>query len=499
MKKHTSINNRFFGNDPFRMSMIMMTGSLILLALFLTFWLKTVHEDETDILKKDANQVFVNTIRDIESRYFNRVMGQQIFVELDDPGIVHFRQTKIGISEERPDAGRFMERIDTSHIVSWNNHSDSVKVEIETLMGTENKQDHLAGSLSLFVISEDSTLAHPGKPSIQSVIPLLDSVFTKRMKEKYLPVEHKVIVLKGSTDSIHTLLTESYTDIPTGVRYAVALNNYEKYLLIRILPEFLFSLFLFSVIALAFLLIYKNLKKQHQLTVLKNDLISNITHELKTPITTVGVAIEALSNFDVLASPQRTQEYLAISKQELNRLSLLVDRVLKMSLFEQGATDFSFERVDFKKLIEEVLIAMKLLFERSRAKVHFEVSCEDTTVFGDPAHLSSVVYNLIDNALKYARTGVDPVIRIRLSQQGENLLFEVADNGIGIPPAYMDKVFEKFFRVPLGDLHKVKGYGLGLSYVASVIEKHRGRIMVKSDLETGTCFSIELPQKEGKK
>jgi signal transduction histidine kinase len=127
------------------------------------------------------------------------------------------------------------------------------------------------------------------------------------------------------------------------------------------------------------------------------------------------------------------------------------------------------------------------------------VSCEDTTVFGDPAHLSSVVYNLIDNALKYARTGVDPVIRIRLSQQGENLLFEVADNGIGIPPAYMDKVFDKFFRVPLGDLHKVKGYGLGLSYVASVIEKHRGRITVKSDLGTGTCFSIELPQKESKK
>jgi two-component system phosphate regulon sensor histidine kinase PhoR len=238
-------------------------------------------------------------------------------------------------------------------------------------------------------------------------------------------------------------------------------------------------------------LLYRNLLKQRRLAELKNEFISNITHELKTPIATVGVAIEALQNFNVTDNPQRTQEYLSISKNELQRLSLLVDKVLKLSMFEKKEMDMKPEPVNLSVIAGEVLASMRLQLEKYHATIS-KTEEGNTTVEGDRLHLQSVIFNLVDNALKYG--GENPAINIDIKDNSSTVTLTISDNGMGIPPEYRSKVFEKFFRVPHGDTHNAKGYGLGLSYVAQVVKKHNGTIELESQPGKGTTFIITLPK-----
>jgi len=225
---------------------------------------------------------------------------------------------------------------------------------------------------------------------------------------------------------------------------------------------------------------------------MKNDFISNITHELKTPIATVNVAIEALRNFNALQSPERTKEYLDISAAELQRLSMLVDKVLKLSMFENKEIELQKENFDLKILIEEVLYSMRLQFEKQGAIVDFKTMGPDFIIHADRLHITSVVYNLLDNALKYSRE--NPIIHVELAAIGSDMQLNVTDNGIGIAADYADKIFDKFFRVPSGDHHNIKGYGLGLSYAAEVVRKHNGAISLDSELGKGTKFTVKLPK-----
>ena len=253
----------------------------------------------------------------------------------------------------------------------------------------------------------------------------------------------------------------------------------------------LFSIVLLGITILCFVLLYRTLLRQQRLAALKNEFISNITHELKTPIATVGVAIEALKNFNAMQDPERTKEYLDISSNELHRLSLLVDKVLKLSMFENKEIEMKFETVNLKEVVNEVAASLRLQLEKHLAKLTV-VDEGDTNLQGDKMHLLSVVFNLLDNALKYGKN--EPLIGISIKQENETVVLIIADNGIGMAPEYKDKIFDKFFRIPHGDTHNAKGYGLGLSYVAQVIQKHKGTISVESQPGIGTKFTITLPK-----
>ncbi|MHA4843080.1 sensor histidine kinase [Flavitalea antarctica] len=264
------------------------------------------------------------------------------------------------------------------------------------------------------------------------------------------------------------------------------------YLFKKMLPQILVSVLLVALTTISFIVMYRNLVRQRRLTQLKNDFISNITHELKTPIATVSVAVEALKNFNALDDPKRTQEYLSISANELQRLSLLVDKVLKLSMFEKQEIELKNETFDLRQLIEEVVASMRLQFEKFRATIKLELPDKPLPLTADRLHITSVIYNLLDNALKYSKG--NPVIRIGVKENADELEFVVADNGVGIPGEYKEKVFDKFFRVPTGDHHNVKGYGLGLSYVAYVIQRHHGKIAVETETGAGSTFIVTLPK-----
>jgi len=275
------------------------------------------------------------------------------------------------------------------------------------------------------------------------------------------------------------------------VTYELTLGKTFGYLTKKLASPILFSFFLVGVTVVSFLLLYRNLQRQQKLTQIKNEFISNITHELKTPIATVGVAIEALRNFNAINDPQRTKEYLDISQNELQRLSLLVDKVLKLSMFEKKEIELKYEFLDLKSVVDEVVSSMRLQIEKHHATVSINIE-GDTHLQGDRLHLLSVVFNLLDNALKYGNGNT--AIKFDMKEKENEIELSVADNGIGISQEYKDKVFEKFFRVPLGNTHNTKGYGLGLSYVAHVVQRHKGKIEVESQPGLGSKFIITLPK-----
>ena len=274
------------------------------------------------------------------------------------------------------------------------------------------------------------------------------------------------------------------------VSYKLKIENETIYLFKKLAPQIGFSLFLLGLTIVSFMLLYKNLLKQSRLTELKNDFINNITHELKTPIATVSVAIEALKNFNAMDNPERTREYLDISGNELNRLSMLVDKVLKMSMFEKSQLELKNEPISISILVNEVVRSMQLQFEKQHAVVDIKQNGTNFTINGDKLHITSVLYNLLDNALKYSKD--DPAISIAITDKGGTVELAVTDNGIGISPAYKQKIFDKFFRVPHGDTHNIKGYGLGLSYVTQVVKEHGGTIEVSSQESKGSTFKVTL-------
>ena len=278
----------------------------------------------------------------------------------------------------------------------------------------------------------------------------------------------------------------------TLVTAQFARSNYRWLLIREIGPQLLFSLVMVLFVSISFYFMYRSLRMQQRLMLLKNDFVSNVTHELKTPVATASVAIEALRNFRILDDPARTGEYLEIAQHELNRLTLLTDNILKAAVFENNGITMRVERIEVKETLREVLASMKLVFEKKQAKVTFSAEGNDFMIEGGRAHIVNVFYNLLDNALKYSPSA--PQISIWLKGLADGVLLCVRDSGMGIAPEFHKKVFEKFFRVPSGDIHTIKGHGLGLNYVAGVVKSHGGTIRLESHPGRGSSFTIYLPR-----
>lgn len=335
-----------------------------------------------------------------------------------------------------------------------------------------------------------------GVDSLQDSLKLkeINTAYALALKKQKLEIPFTVARLdsSGSDEPVFNEVTVGFVN---PITFKLALGNTFPYLMKRISMPILFSVLLLGITILTFLLLYKNLLRQRKLAELKNEFISNITHELKTPIATVGVAIEALKNFNAIHDPVRTKEYLDISQNELQRLSLLVDKVLKLSMFESRRIELKKEQFDLKELVEETMNVLKLQFEKQKASVSLQTEGDNFLIEADRLHITSVLYNLLDNALKYSKE--NPVIGVKLSVLPRDIIeLKVSDNGIGIAKEYQRKIFDKFFRVPMGNQHNIKGYGLGLSYVSEIVRGHMGFIEVDSELGKGTTFTVKLPRKE---
>jgi len=459
---------------------------------FQLYWLKQNYSREKKSLSLKTDMAFRETIM--------KLQGEKLHLEdlkwagkPDKPGKPGMRVFIAGGDEEHMDFNvpvPKQEIISTVNVIS-DKLRDSVKREVKSgMMITMNKTRRdlppSGGKDYIFNLLY-------GVDSLQDSIRVteIDSAYRKKLYKQKLNIPYSITRLDSAATTDGPIMNSVTIGFAKPVTYHLQLGNVFPYLLKQIAQPILFSILLLGITILSFVLLYRNLLKQRRLALLKNEFISNITHELKTPIATVGVAIEALKNFNAIEDPRRTKEYLDISANELQRLSLLVDKVLKLSMFEKKEIELKHESVDLKELADEVVSSLRLQFEKYHATVNLQTK-GNTIIKGDRLHLLSVIFNLLDNALKYSRSSPDIDVLINEKQDAVELI--VADNGIGIPEEYKEKIFEKFFRVPHGDTHNAKGYGLGLSYVAQVIKKHKGSISVESTPGQGSRFIITIPK-----
>jgi len=249
----------------------------------------------------------------------------------------------------------------------------------------------------------------------------------------------------------------------------------------------LFTIFCFNYIRITFI-------QQKRLADLKDDFINNMTHELKTPIATITVAIEGMQNFNALNDPEKTERYLQTSRNELSRLNDLVTKVLDIAAFENKGVELTKEKINVNAMINEVIASEKAKSTKN-ININYVNDNEVSAIYADKIHFRNVLLNLVDNAIKYSNEAVHIVIGCHKS--GDNAIISVKDNGIGIPASHVNLVFEKFHRVPTGNVHNVKGTGLGLSYVKYIVEAHGGTINVKSEIGKGTEFIVCIPLSNG--
>ncbi|WP_163709155.1 sensor histidine kinase [Mangrovibacterium lignilyticum] len=254
-----------------------------------------------------------------------------------------------------------------------------------------------------------------------------------------------------------------------------------------VIPTAILTFMLIAIFVYTILIILK----QKKLSIIKNDFINNMTHELKTPISTISLASQMLHDNSV-SNTQRTIEHISnIILQESKRLSFQVEKVLQMAVFNEGRLKLKFKEFHFNDLVSNVIINFELRVKNKGGKLDAELLADQDLIKGDEVHVTNVIFNLLDNAVKYSKG--EPHISIKTENKGNYLLVSIKDNGIGIPKEHLDQIFERFFRVPTGNVHDVKGFGLGLSYVKKIIDSHQGKIKVESIVNKGTKFIIYFP------
>lgn len=219
-----------------------------------------------------------------------------------------------------------------------------------------------------------------------------------------------------------------------------------------------------------------------------------MTHELKTPIATISLAIDAINNNQVKSDEEKFKTYTAILKEENQKLNNHVERVLQMAMLDKGDLHLNKQEIDLVKIINSAIHTHKLQIEKQKAEVIFIHKLAEVYIVADELHLLTVFNNLLDNALKYSDKNC--LIEIRLNLTIKNAIIAIKDNGIGIEHSVQKKIFDKFYRVQSGNIHDVKGFGLGLSYVKSIIESHHGVITLNSEKGKGSEFEIKLPVNE---
>lgn len=231
--------------------------------------------------------------------------------------------------------------------------------------------------------------------------------------------------------------------------------------------------------------------RQKKVSEIKNDFINNMTHELKTPIATIGLACEALTDKDLKRSDTMVDNFVGMIKDENRRLGTLVENVLKSAVLEKGDFKLKIQSVDIVKLVQDVIHGMEIQAKNKGGHISFDNSVENGLIDLDPMHMTNVIYNLVDNAIKY--TPKEPEISINLTPVEGGVKITVKDNGIGISAENQKKIFDKLYRVPTGNVHNVKGFGLGLSYVKAIVDKHSGKIEVQSVPGEGSTITVTIP------
>lgn len=245
------------------------------------------------------------------------------------------------------------------------------------------------------------------------------------------------------------------------------------------------------IIVLTFFLTVRVILRQKKLSEIKSDFINNMTHEFKTPIATISLAVDSINTPAIIKNPEKIQYFTRVIEEENKRMNSSVENVLQMSLIDKRDFDLQPEEFEIQSAIMQVVRKFELQAKKINGEIKLELDVEQTKIVSDPIHFQNILSNLLDNAIKYS--GKKPSISIHAHEFGDRIEVLVKDQGIGMTKEEQSKIFDKFYRVPQGDIHNVKGFGLGLSYVKAIVLALHGKIEVKSQPSKGSEFKIILP------
>lgn len=383
------------------------------------------------------------------------------------------------------------------------------ELKAKTNNQTQNNLDYYNPTKGYSFFDETSTQNYYTDYNQKVDTLLLDSILStelikQNIKTKYL--YYLTLLFPGSSHHANLINAEAYSD-SLGPSYKVNLSPSNRfvdpeYLIVRfpnqkkavfkeMWPLLIVSFVVIFILIFSFYYIMANNLKQKKLSIIKNDFISNMTHEFKTPISTISLASEMLGDNSISQTPEKQQRYIKMIRDENKRLSVLVESILQTSILDKGEFILKLVEVDVHDIIYTAINNTQLLIGQRGGSIQTQLDAKKFKLQADKVHLTNIIFNLIDNAIKYSKD--IPEIVISTNNTPEGIMIKVKDNGMGISKENQRKIFDKFYRVPTGNVHNVKGFGLGLSYVLAVVLKHQGTISVDSELGKGSTFNVHLP------
>ena len=391
-------------------------------------------------------------------------------------------------------------------------------------------QSYAAGILtqernSLMPLSRKNDLLFPGdklqmqyfKPSVikrfskDEISDIIRMGFNKYNLKDY-PFEFNVFVNTINGDQVYSDNFSKYYSDTNNLRHVIPLepesgssfeNMASEELLCIIVPHqkgliwremiwFILGAILFTIIiTTAFFITVRTLLKQKKLSEIKSDFINNMTHEFKTPLATISLAVDALKNDKVSGNKEKSDYFTGIIKEENKRMNKQVETILQAALLDKNEVQLNLKRLLAHDIIIHVLNNISLQVEEKGGKIDVDLEAENDLIMADEVHFTNVINNLLDNAVKYSKDNLH--IKLSTKNVGNHLKIKIEDNGIGMNKETLHRIFEKFYRAHTGNVHNVKGFGLGLSYVKTMIDAHHGTIKAESVLGKGSSFTISLP------
>jgi len=332
----------------------------------------------------------------------------------------------------------------------------------------------------------------------------ISKLLSKKLKENNININFEFAIYSNDLatkvqsdnfdyDKKSTFSTPIFYDENNQTPFKLLVNFPEdsKLILSSVIGMMTLSIIFTLIIILAYSSSLYQLIKQRKISEIKTDFINNMTHEFKTPIATINLALDSIKNPKIIDDKEKVIRYLNMIKEENKRMHAQVENVLRISKLEKNELNISKDRVDLHDLIEDAITHVELIVEDRQGYIKTFLNADTSSVLANETHFTSVIVNILDNAIKYSPEA--PKIEVSTENVGNNILLKIKDHGSGMSKAALKRVFEKFYREHTGNIHNVKGHGLGLAYVKRIVDDHQGYVSAESEKDNGSTFTIKLP------
>ena len=461
----------------------------------------SAYERLLDSLKTPDDATFANVFLFLDEDKTNNLISYYAYGILEeDYKITPYLNPKLGDTLETLTD---VKQVRNTTIINKNdvfNRENNIAISIEKIKTIERMNISNQRIRSAFMDYTANTPIHK-RLNIQELDFVIKSEFNAKMI--ITPYEFQILDNGLSTK----IKSNNFKENQEGFRYAIpifqdekGIRNYElivsfpekdKYVFSSILSVGGLTLFLTLFIVFVSTSALYQIVQQKKISEIKTDFINNMSHEFKTPIATINLALDAISNPKSLKTPNKLIQYANLIREENNRMLIQVENVLRISQLQKSNETIHKKSIDLHKIILEATNHVQLLLKDKGGILNTNLNASNYFINGNKDHITNIIINLMDNAIKYCDK--KPNIKIETYNQKNDLIFTVSDNGIGMTPNVQKKIFDKFYRATSGNIHNIKGHGLGLSYVKKIVDLHKGKIILESKFGVGTNFIITLP------